>query len=152
MLEPEFQPNVFYYTVNLRHAHDQMAITPEIDQSRPEYQGGEKNIPLVTLSWQNHMNNKPESASIAIRRQIDLPNAGGPFKVFIEVVNPHNTQEKQKYSVTINQSSEPIVLLKALEAVDDLGNPVIIEPMPNQDDVLYNAYVNPDAESGGASQ
>lgn len=146
-LDPEFRPDVFHYTVNLRHACDQISITPEIDLSRQEYQGGEMNLPVITLQSSYRRNNKAESASIAIRRQIDLPDQGESTTIFIDVANPRNLNDVKKYSIAINQSGEAVVLLKSIEAVDDLGHPVIIEPLTNQDDVIYNVYVNPEAES-----
>lgn len=146
VLEPQFSPDVLDYTVNLRHAHDQIAITPEIDQTRPEYQGGENSYPVVTLQWGGRQN-KPESASIAVRRQIDLPDRGESMTIHIIVANPNNAEQKLTYSITVNQSSEPVVVLKSLEAVDDLGKPVAIEPITNQDDVIYQFYVQPDASS-----
>lgn len=148
ILEPEFQPDVFHYTVTLRHAHDQIAVTPEIDQNRPEYQGGEKNLPIITLVWPNSMSNKPESTSVAVRRQVDLPDHGESFQIYVNIMNPHDRSETQQYSITIKQSQESIVLLKSFEAVDDFGAPVKVDPVANQDDVVYNLYVNPDTEAG----
>lgn len=147
VLVPEFKQERLSYTVKLSHALEQFAITPVIDRSRPEYQGGETNLPIIQISSNDGSNNPSVSASTAVRRQMDLPDNGNPLTVLIKVVNPHNSGDTVQYSITVNQSAEPLVTLKSVEAVDDLGNPVVIEPMASQDDATYNVYVNPDAES-----
>eukprot|EP00914_Ancora_sagittata_P021487 GHVO01042516.1.p1 GENE.GHVO01042516.1~~GHVO01042516.1.p1 ORF type:complete len:1077 (+),score=123.27 GHVO01042516.1:40-3270(+) len=148
ILTPAFSPTNYDYTVTLQHAHDEIAVTPEIDQSQFDLESGVKDLPVITILWPGHTDEQPESASVAIRKQIDIPDDKSPMTVSITVSNPKKSNDYNTYSIHVVQTGEePLTVLKGLEGSDEWGNTILIEPTTTQDDTTYTGYVHPDAAS-----
>eukprot|EP01069_Polyplicarium_translucidae_P004942 Polyplicarium_translucidae@DN2691_c0_g1_i1.p1 len=93
------------------------------------------------------MDEKPESASVAIRKQVDLPDDKSTLSVEVRVSDPADPHHYLSYYVSVEQSQAPLTVLKSLSGSDEWGNTVLIEPITTQDDATYIAYVHPDANT-----
>eukprot|EP01055_Gregarina_sp_Pseudo9_P001921 Gregarina_sp_Pseudo_9__1920@NODE_231_length_3495_cov_27_809028_g215_i0_p1_GENE_NODE_231_length_3495_cov_27_809028_g215_i0NODE_231_length_3495_cov_27_809028_g215_i0_p1_ORF_typecomplete_len1069_score328_66Cadherinlike/PF12733_7/0_0039Cadherinlike/PF12733_7/0_58Cadherinlike/PF12733_7/7_3e03_NODE_231_length_3495_cov_27_809028_g215_i02273433 len=144
-LSPSMSPDVFRYTVTLEQPVDQVALVPEIDRSRPEYQNSEALMPIVTVNWEGNPDAEPEASAIAMKKQIDLPDDGSELPVSIKVQSPVD-KSYAVYRVTFRQKFPPPTMLKRAEGYDDTGNVVLVQPALNQDDSVYRVFVTPEAD------
>jgi len=140
-LDPPFDPNVHHYSVRLKHPVDQIAITPKVPQFIPGL-----GSPLVTVDWTNYRSGRIESSSMAIRKQIDLPDDGEQLTAVIKVQDPTSPLSVRKYLIDVVQAQGKLSILKEIDGVDDNNYGIIVNPFVNEDDSIYSVYVKPDAD------
>eukprot|EP01071_Lankesteria_metandrocarpae_P004664 Lankesteria_metandrocarpae@DN3649_c0_g1_i1.p1 len=147
-LSPSFDPNVLRYTLQLPHKMDRIALTPVVFKDRPEYQGGESNLPRAEVDWYGSLiRNEKEITAVSVKRQIDMPRDTDELDVKIRMSNPHNPSESSTYVVRVVQPEGQVTTMRSLEASDEEGNSVRIHPIPSPDQHVYTAYVVPDTKT-----
>lgn len=144
VLTPELSPDQFTYVVRLTEPTSAVAIVPEIDRSRPEYAAA--GFPVVTYSWAGEKGIH-DASSLAMKRQIDLPEDGTDRVVEIKVQAPYDESIRSVYHITFKQAFHPVSKLKHIDGYDDHGDAVILSDLVPGDSAIRKCYVNPTADS-----
>eukprot|EP00915_Cephaloidophora_sp_WS-2016_P003708 GHVH01004989.1.p1 GENE.GHVH01004989.1~~GHVH01004989.1.p1 ORF type:complete len:1042 (+),score=117.90 GHVH01004989.1:263-3388(+) len=139
-LEPDFDPEIRNYMVHLKYPVDQLAITPKVDQDL-NYAS-----PIVSVEWTNYRTGRSESSSMAIRKQMDLPDEGEKLRATITVASPENSKDKVIYTIDVFQAAGKLSILKQIDGIDNTDYGIIVNPVVTEDDSIYNVYVKPEAK------